>query len=97
MAELVDAQVSGTCDRFGRGSSSLLQGTKNTSLVEVFCAIKKGSRTSTKKSADTSQADFEKSKKLPMITLRGKKIVIDVFVATEFMRRTAISFQLFFD
>ena len=27
MAELVDAQVSGTCDRFGRGSSSLLQGT----------------------------------------------------------------------
>ena len=28
MAELVDAQVSGTCDRFGRGSSSLLQGTK---------------------------------------------------------------------
>lgn len=27
MAELVDAQVSGTCDRYGRGSSSLLQGT----------------------------------------------------------------------
>ena len=27
MAELVDAQVSGTCDRNGRGSSSLLQGT----------------------------------------------------------------------
>ncbi len=27
MAELEDAQVSGTCDRFGRGSSSLLQGT----------------------------------------------------------------------
>ena len=36
MAELVDAQVSGTCDRFGRGSSSLLQGTKKTSLCGGF-------------------------------------------------------------
>ena len=27
MAELVDAQVSGTCGQYGRGSSSLLQGT----------------------------------------------------------------------
>lgn len=33
MAELVDAQVSGTCDRFGRGSSSLLQGTKKKLLL----------------------------------------------------------------
>lgn len=41
MAELVDAQVSGTCDRFGRGSSSLLQGTKNTSLAEVFLCPQK--------------------------------------------------------
>ncbi len=40
MAELVDAQVSGTCDRFGRGSSSLLQGTKQkASLAEAFCLV----------------------------------------------------------
>lgn len=37
MAELVDAQVSGTCDRFGRGSSSLLQGTiTKKTLFRVF-------------------------------------------------------------
>ena len=37
MAELVDAQVSGTCDRFGRGSSSLLQGTiKNPLFGDIF-------------------------------------------------------------
>ena len=38
MAELVDAQVSGTCDRFGRGSSSLLQGTiKKSPIRGFFC------------------------------------------------------------
>lgn len=39
MAELVDAQVSGTCDRYGRGSSSLLQGTNNkkSPLMGIFC------------------------------------------------------------
>ena len=36
MAELVDAQVSGTCDRFGRGSSSLLQGTTKKSPIRGF-------------------------------------------------------------
>lgn len=42
MAELVDAQVSGTCDRFGRGSSSLLQGTKKSSSSEgIFLVIRK--------------------------------------------------------
>lgn len=43
MAELVDAQVSGTCDRFGRGSSSLLQGTtKKPPLRVVFLWCVKG-------------------------------------------------------
>lgn len=41
MAELVDAQVSGTCDRFGRGSSSLLQGTtKKPPVMGGFLVVK---------------------------------------------------------
>ena len=49
MAELVDAQVSGTCGRFGRGSSSLLQGTnflmpyKSLSSESFFYAISSAS------------------------------------------------------
>ena len=43
MAELVDAQVSGTCDRFGRGSSSLLQGTiqKKAPDGAFFCMVER--------------------------------------------------------
>lgn len=42
MAELVDAQVSGTCGQYGRGSSSLLQGTipkKPLGMVKRTCFI----------------------------------------------------------